>query len=297
MSTLRFGEAGYLQASGTRDAFGALSDDLVADGLPAILVNYGDREYADEVRVFLDRYRLQATGNGRFGDVRVWEGRRYVRVSAAGTVAVPGSSNHGKRRSGDLAYPYNSDTAAHRRAKVLAKRHNITCEGEGFAEKWHWTFWGALGVIGNPAAVSGSKPLTLPKRRRNTMVHAAWRDDNGTIAVQMRPKGKITPLENPFDWAGIAAGSGAQAAQVSNAQLQALFDQYGTTKYPDFDNGAGGTLPLIVYVRDGDGTVYLYEAGKLEALVDPTTLVALHSQHAQSITLSKAEVTNLLSAS
>lgn len=169
MSSLNLGSA-HLDAAGTRAAFGALSDDLVAEGLPPIRVLDGDRDPQDQIDIFTARYRQQKTGSGPYGDVRYWDGAaagfpggdRWVRISSAGTVAVPGSSNHGKKRSGDLAAPYNANTAAHRRAQVVARRHNITCEGLGFKfpEWWHWTYWGPLGQIG--LADGGSKPF-IPK--------------------------------------------------------------------------------------------------------------------------------------
>lgn len=158
--SIRYAGDSYNLATGTRDAFAALSADLEREGLPAMVVNDGDRERQDEIDVFLSRFREQRTGGGPYGDVRMWEGRRYVRFSPLGTVAPPGTGNHGKRRANDLGYPYNSDTAAHRRAQVLAKRHNITCEGMSFREWWHWTFWGALGAIGTPAGSGSSKPAS-----------------------------------------------------------------------------------------------------------------------------------------
>jgi len=152
LTVLGFIDGAYNRAQGTRAAFGAVSAQLVREGYPRMVSRSGDREPADEVAVFLSRYRALTTGGGPFGDVRWWGGVRYVRFSSAGTVAPPGSSNHGKRRSNDLAYPYNSDTVAARRAKEIAKKHNITREGENFGELWHWTFWGVLGTIDSPSA-------------------------------------------------------------------------------------------------------------------------------------------------
>jgi hypothetical protein len=145
---IRYSPGKYNRAAGTRNAFAALSADLEREGYPAMFVNDGDREPQDEIDVFLSRYRPQPTGGGAFNDVRWWQGTRYVRFSPAGTVAVPGTGNHGRRRSNDLAWPYNdASTRAHQRAQVLAKKHNITCEGLAFKEPWHWTFWGALGDV------------------------------------------------------------------------------------------------------------------------------------------------------
>lgn len=167
--SIRYAGTEYNEASGTREAFARFSDDLVAEGLPPIVVVSGDRAPAVQVGFFVSRFRQQATGGGPFGDVRWWDGSawgypggtRWVRWSAEGTVAVPGTGNHEKKRSNDLAWPYNSNTWQHRRAQVIAARHNITCDGITFGEWWHWTSWRALGVIGSPATSSTtSKPFT-----------------------------------------------------------------------------------------------------------------------------------------
>ncbi|MBN9210503.1 MAG: hypothetical protein BGO45_04590 [Microbacterium sp. 71-36] len=165
--SIRYADGEHNAASGTREAFGRFSDDLVAAGLPPITVVSGDREPAEQVDLFVTRFLQQATGSGPFGDVRWWDGSawgygggtRWVRWSSAGTVAVPGTGNHEKRRSDDLAWPYNAVTTAHLRAREIAARHNITCDGLGFGEPWHWTFWGALGVIGSPASTGNATPI------------------------------------------------------------------------------------------------------------------------------------------
>lgn len=167
MSTLRFLNGSYNRASGTRDAFGRLSDRLVDEGYPEMRVTSGDREKADQIEVFVARYRQQASGSGPYGDVRYWDGSadgypggtRWVRHSPAGTVAVPGTSDHERRRSNDLAMPYNSDTAAHHRARQLAPEYGIECDGINFREWWHWTFRGPLGQIGGSTASTDSRPF------------------------------------------------------------------------------------------------------------------------------------------
>lgn len=171
MSSFGFSNGAYNRATGTLNAFGGLSDHLVREGFPAMVSRSGDRELEDQIELFTDRYRQQASGRGKYNDVRIWDGSkhgfpggtRWVRVSSKGTVAVPRVppvSNHGKRRSNDLLYPYNNrDTKAHKRAQQLVPLYGITWEGENFEEDWHWTFWGPLGKIldrpgkGEPAAV------------------------------------------------------------------------------------------------------------------------------------------------
>lgn len=165
--SIRYNDGEYNEAAGTRDAFGRFSDDLVAAGLPPVTVVSGDRAPQLQVSIFVARFRQQASGSGPHGDVRYWDGSawgypggtRWVRWSSAGTVAVPGTGNHEKKRSNDLGWPYNAVTTAHLRAREIAARHNITCDGLGFGEAWHWTYWGGLGVIGTPAFDDNATPI------------------------------------------------------------------------------------------------------------------------------------------
>lgn len=300
MSALIIAAGETLAASGTRNAFGAWADDLVAEGYPAPRVNYGDRDILKEVELFTSRYRQQATGTGLYGDVRTWDGtaygypggKRWVRVSAAGTVATPGASNHGRKRSADMAYPYNSNTAAHRRAQVLAKQHNITCEGLTFGsnvEWWHWTFWGALGTVGLAvsASVTARVATEAPKRKkRSTMIHAAYRDPNGTIAVQYRPRGRITLITEAAEWDGIRAATGAEANPVSAAQLKKLTDMYGTLPWPEADTAH---LPDLLIRGDRNGTIYLKAGPVLVGLSDNDT-VTKFSGHVQEVVWAQREI-------
>lgn len=215
-----------------------------------------------------------------------------------GWAAAPGFSTHGGMVNGRVVFAIDVNNWAAlgwARFSALCRLAGFTVDFVSPEELWHigdyndgWTI--PAGAESTPAI----NPHTTRKRRNTTMIHAVWRDANGTIAVQCRPSGKITPLKNPHDWAGMSAGSGAGHAQVSNEQLQALFDQYGTLPYPLFDTGRE-SLPIIVYVRDGDDTVYLLTDGKLRAVVDPSTLNELHAQGAAAVNFSQAEVDNFLS--
>lgn len=167
MSSLTYADGEWNAASGTRAAFGGLSDALVAEGYPAIRVTSGDRSTATQISIFVDRYDQWASGSGPYNDVRWWNGAadgypggtRWVRVKGGGTVAPPRSSSHESMRSNDLAAPYNADTAAHRRARQLAVDFGIKCDGIGFGEYWHWTYTGPLG---GTAAGGGSTPFIPP---------------------------------------------------------------------------------------------------------------------------------------
>ncbi|WP_454112840.1 hypothetical protein [Microbacterium maritypicum] len=221
---IRYAPGKYNRAAGTRNAFGALSADLEREGLPALYVNDGDREPQEEINVFLARYRSQASGGGAYNDVRWWHGERYVRVSSLGTVAVPGSGNHGKRRANDVAYPYSANTAAHRRAQVLAKRHNITCEGMGFREWWHWTYWGPLGAIDASGGAAASTPSTTPNPSEEDVMTAEQYNSLMWEVACLRPI-KMYHLVEPDGSGGwVWVGEQGKAWIVPNPQYAVLAD-------------------------------------------------------------------------
>lgn len=286
---MRYADGAYNQASGTRDSFGLLSAQLVREGHPDMVSISGDREPADQLRIWHQRMTLNPGGRKVYGWMW-WNGQKWYRIHPD-LVGAPGTSDHERRRSNDLAWPYNSNTAAHRRAQQLAPQFGIVCDGKGFSspEWWHWTNKGNLGTIGTPAAPaggSGSAPIETPTLSEE--------DDMAVLVTgggqNLILGGKLIGL-NGTD-VGLLSGGGPRGAQVIEVTPGT---HYNIIQEFAKDNHAQG-LPVIVYVRDGNGTVYLLTDGKLEALVDPTTLAELHSKGAYSLTFSQAEVNNLLSA-
>lgn len=81
-------------------------------GCPAGVTS-ATRSTAEQERIFLQRYRPQATGSGKYGDVKTYKGKRYVRHSAAGDVAVPGTSRHETGLALDLPEPARSWVRKH----------------------------------------------------------------------------------------------------------------------------------------------------------------------------------------
>lgn len=201
--SLGFTNGAYNRASGTRNAFGALSDALQRDGYPRMVSRSGDREYADQLKIWNDRMVLAGDVNGRrVYAKKKWQGKTWYQIhpDSVATPTNPPTSNHGKRRANDLTYPYNdASTAAHKRARALAPRFNITCEGLGFSrtEDWHWTFWGALGQIdqaGTPAGSAGNaKPINIDP------VVAPEEEEEGEMKPRqihyVQPNGKIVRAE------------------------------------------------------------------------------------------------------
>lgn len=98
------------------------------------------REHQRQVNVFVDRYVKRATGNGPFGDVRWWNGVRYVRVKGA-SAAVPGTSNHGLGRTADFAGLGGYGGARFKELAAIAADHGWNNrEGRSVNEPWHWTY-------------------------------------------------------------------------------------------------------------------------------------------------------------
>lgn len=253
-------DGAYNQASGTRDAFGALSGRLVSEGHPEIRVADGDREYADQLAIWNDRMVPSGQEGGRRVYRRVWwRGVLWAQIHPA-AVAPPGTGNHEARRSNDLAWPYNNRaTAAHRRAQQLAPLYGITWEGANFDEDWHWTFWGPLGHIGTPSS-GGTVART---RKKATMIHAAYRNDDGSFAIQQHADGPLRWITNAEEWGGVcAANPGLYGHQVSNAWLSGQFSRFGeVNRYAP----PATAVPSIITVT-GDPSQYTQIGGMLVPL-------------------------------
>lgn len=126
-------------------------------------ISSGFRTAQDQIDVFLKRYRQQATGNGPYNDVRWWQGRRYVRISPDGTVAVPGTSMHEKASAVDFGgIPKNGNSALARWLRANAANYGFSPTGYSFGEAWHYDY------TGNPWAGSNATPFE-PPREENDM--------------------------------------------------------------------------------------------------------------------------------
>lgn len=136
-------------------------------------------------------------------------------------------------------------------------------------ERWHLEYDRDRDNHRNqPASVGGSTPFTPapvepPKRKKRTMINAAWQDENGTIAVQAVPGGKVTLLTDPREWAGIAAATGAEAARVKNDELQQILQRYGQITAPAFDTSTGAAAQIVVPL-DGASDRYQVVGDRVE---------------------------------
>lgn len=113
-----------------------------------IIVSSGIRLHQEQIDIFLSRYVTAGNVNGRpVYDTRVWNGVRYYRISSAGTVAVPGTSNH--EIQGNVAAVDLRDTGSNAGitvagsqranwARANAYKYDLVASGYGFGEPWHF---------------------------------------------------------------------------------------------------------------------------------------------------------------
>lgn len=116
----------------------------------------GTRTRAEQESIFRQRYVTAGAVAGRkVYDIRRWKGVLWYRISSAGTVAIPGSSNHEEDgpngpRSLDLSDTgpdrgvMTRGTARDKWMEVHAHEYGFANEGYNFGEPWHKTFNGAL---------------------------------------------------------------------------------------------------------------------------------------------------------
>lgn len=136
-----------------------------------VIVSSGIRTYEEQKAIFLARYT--STPNGRrVYDTRWWNGQLWYRVSAAGTVAQPGTSNHeiqGDRaavdlrdtgRDGGLA---TMGSARSNWLRANAGNYDMVPSGFSFGEAWHYdirNIWNSPPAA-SPASVA-AKPAPPP---------------------------------------------------------------------------------------------------------------------------------------
>lgn len=131
-------------------------------GMPSGGINDSYRSHATQRALFLARYtpRPQSQGNGPYNDVRWYEGVRYVRTSALGSVAVPGSSK--SRHETGLALDISTSSAAYEWIKRYGRDHGWVSDVPG--EPWHFEYRSHLDKKPKPKKPI-SKDKDMPARR------------------------------------------------------------------------------------------------------------------------------------
>lgn len=143
-----------------------LDKDLHAAFGVNVIITSAIRTYEEQKKIFLERYVTAGNVRGRkVYDTRVWQGQTWYRISSAGTVAVPGSSNHevqGTKAAVDIR-----DTGADagitvkgsRRGQWIranAGKYGLVASGDGFGEGWHFDM---PGIDRTPPGGSGGGGL------------------------------------------------------------------------------------------------------------------------------------------
>lgn len=141
-----------------------------------VKVTSGIRTYEEQKKIFLERYVTAANIRGRkVYDTRTWNGVKYYRISSAGTVAVPGYSNHevqGTKAAVDIR-----DTGADagitvrssKRGKWIranASKYSMIASGDGFGEGWHFDMIGINRDPNTGSSTGGGTVWDVAKKQR-----------------------------------------------------------------------------------------------------------------------------------
>lgn len=132
----------------------------------------------EQIQIFLARYVKAGEVNGRYVyDTRVWNGVRYYRISNAGTVAVPGTSNHeiqGDSAAWDFA-DSGSDAGVSRAGSARSNwlrdnawRYDLEPEGFNFGEAWHYKAKKIFNAVPGSSSGNGGAPAPTPNPARPT---------------------------------------------------------------------------------------------------------------------------------
>lgn len=154
-------------APGTLAAYEKMRVDFKAATGYDLLLTSAYRYSSEQEKIFRERYRCGAYSP--FGDYRNWNGCKWGRISAAGPVAVPGTSLHESGEAVDLRDSGNSPgvtvagNARSNWARANAHKYGFSPAGYGFGEPWHfelqgdpWTGNGGGGSGGSSGGTSNN---------------------------------------------------------------------------------------------------------------------------------------------
>ena len=171
-----------------------------------VLVSSAIRTYADQERIFRQRYVTAANVKGRrVYDTRVWNGVRWYRISSAGTVAVPGTSNHeiqGTKAAVDLrdtGKDAGITVATSARGKWIRKwcrdKGLLIASGDGFREGWHFDVPGIFRTPPTIPSGGGSKPAPTPTPKPEPALLREEEDENMPIIIRNVKTGEVSLLD------------------------------------------------------------------------------------------------------
>lgn len=157
-----------------------------------VLVSSAIRTYEEQKAIFLSRYVTAADVNGRrVYDTRIWNGVRWYRISSAGTVAVPGTSNHEiqgtkaavdlRDTGGDAGITVATSVRGRWIRQWCRDKGLLIASGDGFGEGWHFDVPGIFRIPPTTPAGSGGSASerendmgTLDNTEENYQTFARW---------------------------------------------------------------------------------------------------------------------------
>lgn len=186
-----------------RDDAAVAWDRAVAKFGRGVLLTGAWRSYETQVRLFTERYERKAWPfRGPYGDVRTWNGKRYVRVRGA-AAAVPGTSNHGGgvavdvktgRSSGDpgrataVVFTSWSDRDRVQFLRDAAEFGWDDAEGRRVNELWHLTYYPEKDKHRGKGASTSKPSVPASGKRKPTPPQTIRRGSQGfpVILLQRR---------------------------------------------------------------------------------------------------------------
>lgn len=204
-----------------------------------VIVTSAIRTYAEQEAIFRARYVTAGNVNGRrVYDTRVWKGVRWYRISSAGTVAVPGSSNH--EIQGDKAAVDIRDTGSDAGITVASSKRGrwirewcrskglLIASGDGFGEGWHFD---VPGIFRTPPSNGGGSTS------KEIKVKHYFRDDGKALR-----KGGIDLSPNEGTW--LHTSSTVAQSQASN--LVGGIGEYQFTEHVYAQGTPGDVVDLVL---------------------------------------------------
>lgn len=228
-----------------------------------IKVRSGIRTAEEQLKIWYERYTL--TPNGRkVYDTRWWNGRLWYRISPAGTVAQPKTSNHeiqGTKAAVDL-YDTGSDSgvsvAGSRRSNWLranAARYGLVPSGFGFGEAWHYD---VLNIFAAVPSGGGGTPVPKPTPTPITQEEEDMAGNSGFYYKRSTPANTIVYLivnndESTYHEYSNGNGGGAMPTAYNNAIAAA----YRTGNFAPITEGHANVIKAQNSAKPGQETVIL----------------------------------------
>ncbi|REC98349.1 hypothetical protein DEU35_1449 [Microbacterium sp. AG157] len=212
--------------------------------------------------------------------------------------AVPGYSSHGLTYQGrDCAAVdvYNWRSLAPSNESLAWARFVALCRAVGFTvdfvsprEEWHigdfdpFSVPAFASIVINPETTA--KPDPLEDEDMATII-------SSSIGQSLAIAGLVVPYGHPDEVRGTksTAGLPVSIVEVPAAVHTRILDADARRRAAD----PAEVLPIVVYAKGGDGTVYIFDDGEVRYLTDPDVLNDLIARGAMSVTWPQHEIDSL----